>query len=64
VALLETDPETCQSFARQVGREDGDLGGDLFRLDLSEATLTRVDGDLLHVDTWRPGKGVRHVTRH
>lgn len=63
-ALLETDPETSQAFARQVGREDGDLGGDLFRLDLSEATLTRVDGDLLHVDTWHPGKGVRHVARH
>ena len=63
LAMLETDERTRQAVARLVGREDGELGGDLFRLDLAEATLTRVMGDRLVVDTWRPGQELRHVER-
>jgi len=62
-ALLVTDPAVTASIARQLGREDGDLGGDLFRLDLTEAVVTRVEGDRLHVATWHPGRGVHRIDR-
>jgi len=62
-AELVTDPAVTASIARRLGREDGDLGGDLFRLDLTEAVVTRVEGDRLHVATWRPGRGVHRVDR-
>ncbi|MBD0323291.1 MAG: pyridoxamine 5'-phosphate oxidase family protein, partial [Aldersonia sp.] len=35
----------------------------LFVLDLDEAVLTTVSGNLLHIDLWRPGQGVRRSSR-
>ena len=35
----------------------------LFRLDITELVLIRVQGDDLVVDSWRPGHGARQVTR-
>jgi Pyridoxamine 5'-phosphate oxidase len=62
-AELTTDPAVTARIARLLGRPDGELGGDLFRLDLTEAVVTRVEGDRLHVATWRPGGGVHRVER-
>src|SRR6266511_1038328 len=61
VATEIVDEETRRAVAGILGRADGELGGDLFRLDLDQATLTRVAGDTLHIETWHPGRGVRHV---
>ena len=35
----------------------------LFRLDVTELVLTRVQGDDLVVDSWHAGHGARQVTR-
>jgi hypothetical protein len=35
----------------------------LFRLDLDEVVCTWVDGDQMHVESWRQGRGTRHDTR-
>jgi hypothetical protein len=35
----------------------------LFRLDIAELVLVRVQGDDLVVDSWHPGQGARQVTR-
>jgi len=35
----------------------------LFRLDLTEAVLTKPEGNLLVIRSWRPGKGIRRFTR-
>jgi hypothetical protein len=35
----------------------------LFRIDLSEVVLTRVDGDELVIESWTPARGLRLVRR-
>jgi hypothetical protein len=35
----------------------------LFRLDIAELVLIRVQGDDLVVDSWHAGRGARQVTR-
>jgi len=35
----------------------------LFRLDVTEVVCTWVDGDKMHVESWRPGRGIRHDIR-
>ena len=35
----------------------------LFRLDVDEVVCTWVDGDKMHVESWRQGRGTRHDIR-
>jgi hypothetical protein len=53
-------------YAREVDIPDAPVAdGRRFRLDLTEAVLTRLNeaGDQLVVESWRPGKGVRRLQR-
>lgn len=36
---------------------------DVFELDVDEVALTTVDGEHLHVDYWKPGRGVVRFTK-
>ncbi len=36
---------------------------ELFRLDVTDASIVTVAGDKLHVVSWRPGAGVSHIER-
>jgi hypothetical protein len=48
-----------------VGDLEGEAPGQLFRADLDEVVLTRLNdaGDRLVIETWRPGLPLRHVER-
>lgn len=39
------------------------LPGSYFALDLREAVVTAMDGDLLAIESWHPGRGVERRTR-
>ncbi len=56
-ALEVTDPEVLARF------EMPGEGPHLFRVDVTEAVWTRVEGDLLVIDMWHEGRGVRQVKR-
>jgi hypothetical protein len=49
------DAGTVAEFARSLPQPPPDSGMALFRADLEAATLTRVAGDRLVVETWHPG---------
>ena len=58
------DPATVARFAASLPHSPGeDTGMDLFRIDLRGALLTRVEGDLLVIESWRPGTPRRRHTR-
>lgn len=56
---------------REPGSSDEDRGepdserddGEVFAAGISEATLTRVEGDLLVIDTWSESAGLRRIER-
>lgn len=58
-----TDPERKRAVAgaSAAGEQAGPYH--LFRAEISEVALTRVEGDLLVVEFWREGGGVRRVER-
>ncbi|MPY91934.1 MAG: pyridoxamine 5'-phosphate oxidase family protein [Acidimicrobiia bacterium] len=62
-ATLVEDPDTRARFAATLEDPGVMDGADLFLVDLDRATLVRVRGDVLHVDTWQPGRPVTHVER-
>ncbi|HND56670.1 MAG TPA: pyridoxamine 5'-phosphate oxidase family protein [Microthrixaceae bacterium] len=51
----------------ETGADDIDtdppVDGDVFAIDVTEATLTKVDGDELVIETWSPTDGVRTIRR-
>jgi hypothetical protein len=57
-AVLVDDPQRLASLG-------GDGSGDLFRIDISEAVLTRVGDppDHLAIEVWRQGRGLEHIER-
>ncbi len=59
VAEETTDP------AKVAEVYDGEAPGPmhLFRLDVQELVLTRVQGDDLVVDSWHPGRGAQQIKR-
>jgi hypothetical protein len=63
-AVLVTDPAEADRFwAGQDGpRPEGD-GSDLFRLELTEVVLTRVEVPDLVIESWHEGVGLRRRTR-
>ncbi len=52
------DPGTVAGFAASLRQPPPPGGMALFRADLTSATLTRLDGDHLVIETWRPGAPV------
>ena len=62
-AALVEDPGTRARFATTLEKPEVMDGADLFRLELVRATLVRVRGDDLHVDSWRPGRPISHFSR-
>ena len=63
VAHLVEDGPTRARFAARLDQPEVMEGADLFRVELARATLVRVRGDVLHVDTWQPGHPVSHLER-
>ena len=59
------DAEEIEAFAAWLPHEgsDEDSEMDLFRCGLTGAALTRVEGDVLVLDSWRPGTAPRRTTR-
>jgi hypothetical protein len=62
-AIEVTDDETIAGFAAALESEiaPSDIG--LFRADLTDASLTRVDGDWMIIDSWRDGEEPRQRRR-
>ena len=65
----EGDPSGWSGDAKISGRAvpAGPVGGgpegEMFRADIDEVVHTRVEGNLLVVESWRPDRGLRRVER-
>ncbi|MFI6317415.1 pyridoxamine 5'-phosphate oxidase family protein [Nonomuraea sp. NPDC050556] len=56
-AVEVTDPAVLARF------EMPGEGPHLFRVEVEEVVWTRVEGDLMVIDTWHPGRGTRRIKR-
>jgi hypothetical protein len=67
----ENDPAGWVGDAKIAGRAvpagevGGDTAGELFRADIAEVVITRLNADAsaLVIETWTPGSGLRRVER-
>lgn len=57
-----TDPEIIRALNAE---EPNDYPGEthLFRADIAEVVLTRVEGDMLVIEFWQEGQGLRRIER-
>jgi hypothetical protein len=62
-ARLVTDQDTIDRFVARLPMELPASGMALFRAELTDASLARVEDDFMVIDTWRPGEPVRQVRR-
>lgn len=62
-AELVTDDGAIARFVARLPQDLPASGMALFRAELTEASLARVEGDEMVIDGWRPGQGVRRVRR-
>jgi hypothetical protein len=62
-AVLVDDRATRERFAATLPQELPPSGMALFRADLADASLARVDGDHMVIDIWRDGEAPRQVRR-
>jgi hypothetical protein len=62
-AVLVEDEPTRRRFAGTLPQEPPDGGFALFRADLTDASLARVEGDFMVIDLWHPGAPPRQVRR-
>ena len=58
-----TDAGLIAEFLASLGNPDAPSDAELFRLQLSDASLITVADEKLHVVSWRAGEGVSHVER-
>ena len=60
-----TDPEERRRYAAAAKIPEGEIGFDLFRVDLDQVVLTAVSDakDALVISSWRPGAGLTRATR-
>jgi hypothetical protein len=63
LAVPVDDDETRARFAATLPQAPPSSGFALFRADLTDASLARVDGDHMVIDSWRDGAGPRQVRR-
>ena len=57
------DPARKREVAKAAGQQPQPGTYHLFRADIAEVALTRVDGDHLVVEFWREGEGLHRVER-
>jgi len=62
-AELVTDAATVARFVERLPMELPPSGMALFRADLTEASLARVEDAFMVIDLWHPGEGTRQVRR-
>jgi hypothetical protein len=62
-AIEVTDPSELARFVVGLEQAPPPSGVGLFRAELTDASLTRVEGDWLVIDSWREGEGPRHRRR-
>ena len=62
-AIAVEDDETRNRFAAALPQPPPSSGYALFRADLTDASLARVDGVHMVVDSWRDGAGIHQVRR-
>jgi Pyridoxamine 5'-phosphate oxidase len=62
-AIEVTAPAELERFVAGLDRPPPPSGVGLFRADLTELSLTRVEGDWLVIDSWREGEGLRQQRR-
>ena len=55
-ALQVTDPSDLAQFVSSLESPPPPSGVGLFRADVTDASLTRVEGDFLVIDSWRDGE--------
>ena len=56
-AIEVTDPAELERFVAGLDQPPPSSGVGLFRAELTDASLTRVEGDWLVIDSWREGEG-------
>jgi Pyridoxamine 5'-phosphate oxidase len=64
-AELVTDEAFVAEYLRKFGEANGEApeGADLFRVDVLDASIVTVDGNLLVIDSWRVGEAPKRQTR-
>jgi hypothetical protein len=62
-AVLVTDDDTIARFVDRLPMDLPPSGMGLFRADLTDASLARVDGEFMVIDLWHPGHVPRQVRR-
>jgi hypothetical protein len=62
-AVLVTDGDTIARFVDRLPMELPASGMALFRAELTDGSLARVDDGFMVIDTWHPGEPVRQVRR-
>jgi hypothetical protein len=63
LAVEVADAESLARFTSELDQELPPSGVGLFRADLADASLTRVEGDWLVIDSWREGEPPRQRRR-
>jgi hypothetical protein len=60
-----TDPEERSRFAAAAGMSPGQMGFELFRVDLDQVVLVALDDakSALVISSWRPGRGLTRTRR-
>jgi Pyridoxamine 5'-phosphate oxidase len=62
-ATAVTDPAAVARFVGALPQAPPPSGVGLFRADLTDASLARVEGDWMVIDSWRAGGAPRRVRR-
>jgi hypothetical protein len=62
-AIEVADAESVARFTSEQDQELPPSGVGLFRADLTDASLTRVEGDWLVIDSWREGEPAKQRRR-
>ena len=62
-AVEVTDDATITRFVDRLPMDLPPSGMALFRAELTDASLARVDGDFMVIDIWHPGHAARQVRR-
>ena len=62
-AVEITDVEVIAAFLASLGNPDAPGDAELFRLEVTGASIITVTGDKLNVVSWTPGGGVTHIER-
>ena len=62
-AVLVTDEDTIARFVARLPQELPDSGMALFRGELTDGSLARVEDGFMVIDIWHPGEAPRQIRR-